>query len=662
MGAIDDKQRQDIIRKFEEDQRRVMGMMSQERDRQLRVLETKLRSRRERHARKAEVKLRKSMEREQKLMRQRIAHVAETAQKSIAQAEHSAKAASLVFNVMHKKGKLRGEESAVHMTMIGNMAKSWKNKARQAKERRMAIAKAAKDMQTPAQRAAARSANKGFWNSTPELSEEEQAELQKKNLEEVERLHKAMEKELHQNKSDMSEKAKNRHGKLLARLEAKKKRLAKKSALAKKRADMQAKAEPKPSQVDEPTSGDAASTSTDQPTEFIPPSTPVSRRGGANSASTDSAMTMAIPTAQIRATTGGGGGGFGAMDPAKEARLFSTLSMIEKKLSAIEVGSGGAASSALLSPLQRAQAASRSGADLFAEDRVKDRQFRPEGQLKESNVSDLGDHERQRLAFGSEILKIFGMDRGTRKVNICVASSLPSSGGNESSVDYDNNAFANSFHWDGSSRTLYVRQERLESVGEFALMLVHTLAHIQADPRGSSGSMGNDADPKFISQFVKGMKLVTQSLFMTSQQVEKLRLIRPSGDQGKNQKSQSSGGSARAAAEDEYYKTASLQERMERYRAFRNRPELLSFVSNIDGSQSSVDDDASGGSNVLSNLGARLDQQISSLQKDVDASAREYRDQLSKQVSVLVENSFSVICFCFFWFLFFSFLFFVFFY
>ena len=46
-----------------------------------------------------------------------------------------------------------------------------------------------------------------------------------------------MEKELHQNKSEMSERAKNRHGKLLARLEAKKKRLAKKAAMAKKRAD-----------------------------------------------------------------------------------------------------------------------------------------------------------------------------------------------------------------------------------------------------------------------------------------------------------------------------------------------------------------------------------------------------------------------------------------
>ena len=147
-------------------------------------------------------------------------------------------------------------------------------------------------------------------------------------------------------------------------------------------------------------------------------------------------------------------------------------------------------------------------------------------------------------------------------------------------------------------------------------MLVHTLAHIQADQRGSSGSLGNDTDPNFIAHFVKGMKLVTQSLFMKGQQVEKLRLIRPSGNQGTSQQA-----SSRADAEDEYYKTASLQERMERYRAFRNRPELLNFVSSIDDGSSSLDGSGTGRSS-LPDLGARLEQQISILQKDVDNAAR----------------------------------------
>ena len=172
------------------------------------------------------------------------------------------------------------------------------------------------------------------------------------------------------------------------------------------------------------------------------------------------------------------------MDPAKEEKLFSTLSMIEKKLSAIESGSGSVRSS--VSPIQRARTTSSSGPDLFAEDRDKDRQFQPEGRLEESSVDDLGEHERQRLAFGSEILKIFGMDRGTRKVKISVASSLPHSGGKEVGVDYDNNAFANSLMWESSSRTLYIRQSALNLLENCAHACPY-LAHIQADPRGSSG-------------------------------------------------------------------------------------------------------------------------------------------------------------------------------
>ena len=110
----------------------------------------------------------------------------------------------------------------------------------------------------------------------------------------MERLHKAMEKELHQNKSEMSERAKNRHGKLLARLEAKKKRLAKKAAMAKKRADEEKKTESIKTEALASTNADTASTSKEA---IIPPSTPVARRGGVNAATTDTAMSMVIPTA-----------------------------------------------------------------------------------------------------------------------------------------------------------------------------------------------------------------------------------------------------------------------------------------------------------------------------------------------------------------------------
>ena len=79
--------------------------MSSERERQLRALEEKLKTRRQRHAKRQADKLREDMQREQKLMRERIAHVAETAARSIAQAETASKAATNVFAAMRAQGK-----------------------------------------------------------------------------------------------------------------------------------------------------------------------------------------------------------------------------------------------------------------------------------------------------------------------------------------------------------------------------------------------------------------------------------------------------------------------------------------------------------------------------------------------------------------------------
>ena len=89
-----------------------------------------------------------------------------------------------------------------------------------------------------------------------------------------------------------------------------------------------------------------------------------------------------------------------------------------------------------MSPLSRVSAG---GPDIFADDRSKDNQFKREGSLRESNISKLSDHEQQRLTFGTEILKIFGMDRGSRKIILSVASSLPS----DDIVHMNNNAFGN---------------------------------------------------------------------------------------------------------------------------------------------------------------------------------------------------------------------------
>ena len=40
------------------------------------------------------------------------------------------------------------------------------------------------------------------------------------------------------------------------------------------------------------------------------------------------------------------------------------------------------------------------------------------------------------------------------------------------------NTYRNSFHYDTNNRILYVRASRLENVGQFVLVLAHTLAHV----------------------------------------------------------------------------------------------------------------------------------------------------------------------------------------
>ena len=136
--------------------------------------------------------------------------------------------------------------------------------------------------------------------------------------------------------------------------------------------------------------------------------------------------------------------------------------------------------------------------------------------------------------------------------------------------------------------------------------------------------MGNDTDPNFIAHFVKGMKLVTQSLFMKGQQVEKLRLI------------------ARLEIKEQASKLVPVQmQRMNITRQLPCRsewkgterleidPSFSIFCFSIDDGSSSLDGSGTGRSS-LPDLGARLEQQISILQKDVDNAAREYRDHLSE--------------------------------
>lgn len=59
-------------------------------------------------------------------------------------------------------------------------------------------------------------------------------------------------------------------------------------------------------------------------------------------------------------------------------------------------------------------------------------------------------------------------------VTILLAEKIPSN------KNLARNAFRNSFHYDANNRILYIRAARLDTVGDFIVVLIHSLAHIKA--------------------------------------------------------------------------------------------------------------------------------------------------------------------------------------
>ena len=79
---------------------------------------------------------------------------------------------------------------------------------------------------------------------------------------------------------------------------------------------------------------------------------------------------------------------------------------------------------------------------------------------------------------------------GTPDVTLLLASTLPPN-------NYDKNMFRRSFFYQHAKKILFVRQERLESVGEFLLVLAHCLAHIKVD------DLTDDSNAGFMREFYK---------------------------------------------------------------------------------------------------------------------------------------------------------------
>ena len=105
--------------------------------------------------------------------------------------------------------------------------------------------------------------------------------------------------------------------------------------------------------------------------------------------------------------------------------------------------------------------------------------------------------------FGCSIMSSLVAQCNHTPVSLLIADRIPPN------QHFSGNAFRNSFAYDANNRILYLRQERLQNVGEFVLVLVHSLSHI------NTGSFTSDSDPVFVKEFYHSMSICCSELFFS---------------------------------------------------------------------------------------------------------------------------------------------------
>ncbi|RUS80256.1 hypothetical protein EGW08_011985, partial [Elysia chlorotica] len=71
------------------------------------------------------------------------------------------------------------------------------------------------------------------------------------------------------------------------------------------------------------------------------------------------------------------------------------------------------------------------------------------------------------------------------------------------------NAFRNSIFYEHAKKILFIRRERMDSIGEFVMVIVHSLAHIK------SGDLTDDSHPLFMREFYRALRVVCQDMFFS---------------------------------------------------------------------------------------------------------------------------------------------------
>jgi len=121
---------------------------------------------------------------------------------------------------------------------------------------------------------------------------------------------------------------------------------------------------------------------------------------------------------------------------------------------------------------------------------LKDAQWVCTGDLVAVDIEKLRPTNFVVYRFGVFVSNLLQTHNGMPEVTILVASNLPPN-------NYTRNCFRNSFHYQHTTKILFIREERMETIGEFVLVVMHCMAHIKVD------ELTDDYNPHFLREFYK---------------------------------------------------------------------------------------------------------------------------------------------------------------
>lgn len=105
--------------------------------------------------------------------------------------------------------------------------------------------------------------------------------------------------------------------------------------------------------------------------------------------------------------------------------------------------------------------------------------------------------------FGVFIIDLLCRNRRYPSVHLLLADKIPPN------KNFVRNAYRNSFKFESHNRILYMRLCRLDNVGEFVVVLIHTLSHIKTN------TLADDMDPLFIKEFYRSLSICCSDFFFS---------------------------------------------------------------------------------------------------------------------------------------------------